>query len=62
MGVMQRPSKAWTDELDRELKRCEEDLCAAGLRLGSVRTYVDRSERFVRWLRGENHPRGPQSS
>ena len=58
---MESRGKSWTaDELDRELKRFEQELRAAGLRPNSVHTYVDRSERFVRWLRGDYHPRGPQ--
>lgn len=53
-------AKAWTaDELDRELKRFEDELKAAGLRPSSVHTYVDRTERFLRWLRGDYHPRRP---
>jgi hypothetical protein len=48
------------DEIDRELKRFEDELKAAGLRPNSVHTYVDRTERFLRWLRGEYRPRGPQ--
>lgn len=47
-------------ELDRKLKRFEDALKAAGLRPNSIHTCVDRSERFIRWLRGDYHPRGPQ--
>ncbi len=58
---MPQPAKAWTsEELDHELKRFEDELKAAGLRPNSVHTYVDRTERFIRWLRGEYRPRGPQ--
>lgn len=58
---MEKDIRSWTvDELDRELKRFEHELKAAGLRPSSVQTYVERSERFIRWLRGDYHPRGPQ--
>lgn len=61
MGVMQRRSKAWTaDEPDRELKRFEDEPKNAGLPPNSVHTYVDRTERFIRWLRADYRPRGPQ--
>lgn len=54
-------AKSWTaDDLDRELKRFEDELKTAGLRPNSVQTYVERSERFIRWLRGEYHPSGPR--
>ena len=52
----------WTlAELERELKRFESELRAANLAENSVRTYVDRSERFIRWLAGDYHPQGPRS-
>ena len=41
------------DELQQELLRFEREARAAGLKESSVHTYVDRSERFVRWLAGE---------
>lgn len=41
------------DELQQELRRFEREARAAGLKESSVHTYVDRSERFVRWLAGE---------
>jgi hypothetical protein len=47
----------WTiDELDAELGRFEAELRAAGLTDSSVHTYVDRSERFLRWLVGDYRP------
>jgi hypothetical protein len=43
-------------DLRRELARFEAELRAAGLAENSVRTYVGRSEYFVRWLAGEYVP------
>ncbi len=41
----------WTiDDLKEELVRFEREARAAGLAENSVRTYVDRSRIFVRWL------------
>jgi hypothetical protein len=49
--------KSWTyEELHRELARFEAELREAGLADNSVKTYVDRSERFLRWLVGEYVP------
>jgi hypothetical protein len=48
-----------TADLRRELSRFESELRAAGLRESSVRTYVDRTAIFLRWLDGEYQPRGP---
>lgn len=51
--------RSWTIlELRSELERFEAELRGAGLRENSVRTYVDRSARFLRWLVGEFKPRG----
>lgn len=51
---------AWTlDELYGELERFEQAARAAGLAENSVRTYVDRSRFFVRWLAGDFQFRGP---
>jgi hypothetical protein len=53
-------SQSWTAaELERELALFEEKLRAAGLAEASVRTYVDRSHAFVRWLSGDYTPQGP---
>lgn len=53
--------ESWThEELERELKRFELELRAAKLAESSVRTYVDRSGIFLRWLAGEYHPQGPR--
>lgn len=48
-----------TNELRDELPRFEQELRAVGLKESSVATYVDRTGRFLRWLDGEDHPRGP---
>ena len=51
---------AWTlDELYGELEKFELSARAAGLAENSVRTYVDRSRFFVRWLAGDFQFRGP---
>jgi hypothetical protein len=44
------------DELRTELRRFERELEAAGKAASTVHTYVDRSERFVRWLAGDYEP------
>ena len=45
---------SWTvQELYDELERFERAARSAGLADSSVRTYVDRSRIFVRWLAGE---------
>lgn len=48
-----------TPELRRELRRFERELREAGLADNSVKTYVDRTTRFLRWLEGDYHPRRP---
>ena len=54
---------SWTlEELYEELRNFEHDLNQAGLRATSIRTYVDRSEIFLRWLTGDYKPRGPVKS
>jgi hypothetical protein len=46
--------ETWTlRELHEELERFEQAARRAGLADSSVRTYVDRSRTFVRWLAGE---------
>lgn len=48
----------WTHaELRTKLSEFEVELRRAGLKESSIRTYVDRSEVFVRWLGGEYVPR-----
>lgn len=52
---------SWTlDQLHAELARFERELVAARLKPTSIRTYVERVERFLRWLGGDYRPRGPQ--
>lgn len=52
---------AWTVEaLRTELCAFEKELVAHGLEPNTIRTYVDRSSLFVRWLAGDYAPRGPQ--
>lgn len=40
-------------DLMDELERFEQEARAAGLQENTVRTYVDRSRIFVRWLAGD---------
>ena len=48
---------AWTrPELDSALRRFERELRDAGIEEPAVRTYVTRSESFVRWLEGDWRP------
>jgi hypothetical protein len=50
----------WTvAELERELQRFEAELRGARLKDSTVRTYVDRSSVFIRWLAGDYEPVGP---
>lgn len=52
---------AWTvGDLHAELERFEAEARRAGLKENTVRTYVDRSTIFVRWLAGEYEFQGPQ--
>lgn len=41
------------------LSESEVELREAGLEETTIRTYVDRSTYFVRRLKGDYHPRGP---
>ena len=55
--------ESWTiDDLFDELDRFEQAQAAtsAGLAETSVRTYVDRSRTFVRWLAGDYQFQGPR--
>jgi hypothetical protein len=47
-------------ELRAELARFEQELRTAGLAPNTVRTYVDRSGYFLRWLTGQYQPSGPR--
>lgn len=44
------------EELHAELGRFEVELREAGLTEATIATYVDRSERFLRWLSGDYSP------
>ena len=46
-------------ELHEALGAFEAELKEAGLAQNTIRTYVDRSRNFVRWLDGDYEPRGP---
>ena len=51
----------WTlKKLDDALKRFEAELQDAELRESTIRTYVDRTHTFLRWLAGEYRPTGPR--
>jgi hypothetical protein len=50
-------STAWTlEELHSKLADFEAALNDAGLSPATINTYVDRSERFLRWLNGDYRP------
>lgn len=52
-----RSEHTWTtSELHDQLDRFEAELRSAGLAENTVRTYVDRSRYFVRWLDGDYSP------
>lgn len=52
--------RRWSyEELRRKLDEFEQELREAGLKENSVGTYVERTERFLRWLVGDYRPRGP---
>ena len=52
-------ANSWTiEELRSELDRYRAELIAAGKVPNTVETYVDRADRFVRWLTGEYDPKG----
>jgi hypothetical protein len=59
VGASVEPARYSTAELRDELARFEQELRAAGLKENSVLTYVDRTGRFLKWLDGDYHPRGP---
>jgi hypothetical protein len=51
----------WTiSELYADLERFEHAARSAGLAESSIRTYVDRSRNFVRWLAGDFQFHGPR--
>ena len=48
---------AWPiQELRAELERFEAELRETGMARNTVHTYVDRADRFLRWLVGEYRP------
>ena len=49
------------DSLRAEIVRYREALVEAGKVPNTVQTYVDRADRFVRWLAGEYDPNGEGS-
>lgn len=54
--------EGWThQELLKKLQEFDRELRDAGLKEGTVRTYVDRSDTFLKWLVGQYTPRGPNS-
>ncbi|MFN8171132.1 MAG: hypothetical protein U0R65_04615 [Candidatus Nanopelagicales bacterium] len=54
-------SAKWTiAELEAELDRFEAEARQAGLKENAVRTYVDRSRIFLRWLAGDYQFQGPR--
>lgn len=57
---MVRRGGPWSvGELQELLSDFEAELRAAGLEENTIRTYVERSTYFVRWLDDDYHPRGP---
>ncbi len=55
--TVERGSGPWTPhQLHDLLVEFEADLREAGLEENAVRTYVDRSRYFVRWLTGDYRP------
>jgi hypothetical protein len=50
------------EELKAEIDRYRAALVAAGKVPNTVQTYVDRADRFVRWLNGEYDPAEERSA
>lgn len=48
-----------TDQLLEEVKSYKQQLEAAGMKPNTVHTYVDRAERFIKWLAGDYQPKSP---
>ncbi len=59
MPPTDRTKRCNRDELREELERFEQVLEEANLRENTVRTYVDRTKLFLRWLDGDYEPDGP---
>lgn len=54
-------AQSWSlEELHQKLAQFEHELTKAGLHPSSVRTYVDRSAIFLRWIGGDYRPTGPR--
>ena len=54
---MRQAEQGWTiEELRAAVAAYEAELKTAGLKPTTVVTYVDRTERFLRWLIGEYQP------
>ena len=54
------PEPTWSiSDLQAELTRFEAAARQAGLKENTIRTYVDRSAYFLRWLDGDFEFRGP---
>jgi hypothetical protein len=57
---MTRRDGPWdVPQLHDKLDEFEVELRDVGLKESSIRTYIDRSRFFVRWLDDHFHPRGP---
>jgi hypothetical protein len=57
---MNKQEEPWDiPKLHDKLDEFEVELRDAGLKENSIRTYVDRSRFFIRWLDDDFHPRGP---
>jgi hypothetical protein len=51
---------SWTvQELESELRKFESALRDAGFKEGTLHNYVDRANRFVKWLAGDYRPTTP---
>ncbi len=58
--LMAKDGGSWTvTAMYDMLGEFEAELRAAGLEEATIRTYVDRSTYFIRWLDDDYHPRGP---
>ena len=58
--LVNRREGPWTaQDLHELLAEFEAELRRRGLEENTIRTYVDRSTYFVRWLDGDYRPRGP---
>jgi hypothetical protein len=58
---MTATKSSWTaEELKSELRNFEKALREAGFKEGTLHNYVDRANRYVRWLSGEYRPSTPK--